>query len=226
MPSTPVTENMMLINYDHYLKLVAAAYEAAPLRDPAAVASYTALVRDVERFFRMIQSKARVDWVEYDPYANADELRYDVRVNKRLRVMTLHSDHPFFTPEQNWKFRAVHDWFSHMLGHTPFSPKGEISAYNVHAKMFSQAALPALFTEIVGQVAFLTVRGHFPTQKVAILPGFNYHRLGEVEGYMVVKKQLVPNPPPFQFRPTFSPFATEDLRQKLQRFFLQESARR
>jgi hypothetical protein len=106
--------------------------------------------------------------------------------------MTLHSEHPFFTPEQNWKFRAVHDWFSHILGKTDFSPKGEIRAYNVHAKMFSPAALPALFTEIVGQVAAFLDKGSFQVQKVAILPGFSYTRLGEVEGYVIQQKQLVP----------------------------------
>lgn len=206
-------ESMELIRWDDYLKLVAEAYIRAPTYDQAAVPSYQALVKDVERFFRLLQSKVTVEFVDYDPYRNAEELAQDVRENRRLRVLKLYSEHPFFTEEQNWKFRAVHDWFSHLLGHTPFSPKGEISAYNVHAKMFSRAALPALFTEIVGQVAYLHIKGSFPVQKVAILPGFDYFRLGAVEGYSIQNKALVPHT---------TSFGTREQKENLLRRLMQE----
>lgn len=206
-------ESMELIRWDDYLKLVADAYLRAPLHDPAAVPSYQALLRDVERFFQILQSKVTVEFVDYDAYRNADELTQDVRENHRLRVSKLFSEHPFFTKEQNWKFRAVHDWFSHILGRTPFSSKGEIAAYNVHAKMFSRAALPALFTEIVGQVAHVHVKGDFPVQKVAILPGFDYLRLGAVEGYQIQNKALVPHT---------SAFSTREQKENMLRRLMQE----
>lgn len=189
---TDLSEEMALVNWDLYLKLVAEAYEAAPVYDPAALSSYRAVVRDVDNFFPMLKSKVDVQFVDYDPYRNEGELRQDIEKNKVLRVMTGHSEHPVFTPQQNWKFRAVHDWFTHAIAGKPFSPKGEIAAYNTHARMFSREALPALFTEIVGQVSYLAVKGHFPVQKVALLKGFDYRKLGAVDNYEVQHKQLVP----------------------------------
>ena len=57
--------------------------------------------------------------------------------------------------------------------------------------MMPTAALPALFTEIIGQVCYQTSKGSFPVQKVAILKGFDYKNIGRVEGYQIEKKKLV-----------------------------------
>ena len=185
-------ESLELIEWSKYSRLVADAYAAAPIRDPAALPSFKAIGRDVERFFRMISSKVKVTFVDYDPYPSAEALRSEVRRDRELKVMTLHSDHPVFSEELNWKFRAVHDWFTHIIAGKDFSLKGEIAAYNTHTKMFSRDSLPALFTEVVGQVCYQTIRGRFPTQKVAVLPGFNYYRVGYVDGFQIKNKQLVP----------------------------------
>ena len=61
--------------------------------------------------------------------------------------------------------------------------------------MFPPAAWPALFTEIIGQVCYQTSKGSFPTQKVAILKGFDYQNIGKVEGYQIEKKKLVKDNP-------------------------------
>lgn len=191
-PQTALSERLELADFRDYCRLVADAYEQAPRFDSAAVPHYKAMARDTERFFRLLQSKVRVEFVEYDPYPDAEALEQDVTQSGVLKVMTLYSEHPVFTPEENWKFRAVHDWFTHILARQPFTQRGEIRAYNTHAKMYSREALPALFTEIVGQACYQTTHGRFPGQKVTLLPGFDYQNLGRVTGHEIRDRRLAP----------------------------------
>jgi hypothetical protein len=58
------------------------------------------------------------------------------------------------------------------------------------------AAYPAttIRTEVnVGQACSFIVNGEFPEQKIALLPGFDYEKVGVVEGYDqdIVDKELV-----------------------------------
>lgn len=75
------------------------------------------------------------------------------------------------------------------IGHS-FSLRGEINAYLTHAKLASPKTLPVLFTEVIGQACYNTVVGQFPAQKVAIMPGFDYHQigLGEHESHPVQRR--------------------------------------
>jgi hypothetical protein len=58
---------------------------------------------------------------------------------------------PYFSKEDNWIFRAVHDYYTHIITKTEdFDLRGELRAYNTHAKLVPPDALPALFTEVVG----------------------------------------------------------------------------
>ena len=185
-------EKLELINWTDYCDLVAKAYDEASENDPEAQASYSALRDAVNKFFKLIQSKVKVEFVDGDPYTSSEQMQKEVA---KTKVMKDFSTHPFFSEEENWRFRAVHDWFTHIISHLPFSRKGELQAYNSHIKMFPPAAWPALFTEIIGQVCYQTSRGSFPTQKVAILKGFDYQNIGKVEGYQIEKKKLVKDNP-------------------------------
>ena len=44
---------------------------------------------------------------------------------------------------------------------------------------------------MVGQACSFIVNGQFPEQKIALLPGFDYEKVGVVEGYDIVDKELV-----------------------------------
>lgn len=177
-----------ITNWNQYMELVAQAYEEAPENDPEATKAFESMKNTFLKHFRMIESKIKVLFVDGDPYKSSEEMQQDVKQNKQLKIMKDFSDHPFFSKEENWRFRAVHDWFTHILTNQPFTAKGELKAYNVHLKMFPPSSWPALFTEIVGQVSYVTVKGGFPTQKVCILKGFDYGNLGRVEGWMTDKK--------------------------------------
>lgn len=54
------------------------------------------------------------------------------------------------------------------------------------------------YVEVVGQVCYHEVFGGFPTQKVAILKGFDYYNIGKLDGYGIQNKELKPQNPDSQ----------------------------
>jgi len=190
-----VNEKLMLKpgpnGWDKYCELVAEAYARAPRFDPSAASSFEAMKPFVDKMFKRIEGVVDVQFVEEHPYANADELKQDVKQNGVLRISTLDAEHDIFDPQTNAKFRAVHDFMSHIQRDTNFDAKGEIASYNAHLQTMPPASHPALFTEVVGQACSFIVNGKFPEQKIALLPGFDYERVGVVEGYDIVDKELV-----------------------------------
>jgi len=177
--------------WDKYCQLVAEAYASAPSYEDNAVASFEAMKPFVDKMFKRIEGVIDVHFVEEHPYENADELRQDVEQNGVLKISTLDAEHDVFDPKTNAKFRAIHDYMSHIQRNTEFDGKGEIASYNAHLQTMPPAAYPALFTEVVGQACSFIVNGQFPEQKIALLPGFDYEKVGVVEGYDIINKELV-----------------------------------
>lgn len=62
-----------------------------------------------------------------------------------------------------------------------FNGRGELNAAAAHIRLAPKQAAPALFCEVVGQVSFQIISGHFGEQKVAILDGFDYQHLGRCQ---------------------------------------------
>ena len=182
--------------WDKYASLVADAYFAAPKFEERAVPHYKALIPFIEKMYKQIESRVKIEPVDYHPYENAEHLRQSVKETGVLKVATLDSEHEVFDVETNVKFRAVHDYMSHIqaIGSrgTEFTLRGEIASYNVHLKTIPQEAIPALFTEVVGQVcAYFNNNNDFAEQKICLLDGFDYINVGEVDGYDIVDKELV-----------------------------------
>ena len=200
---TTFNEKLVLVNYDEYAKLVADAYEAAPEYDEKILPSYKVLIdHAVNKLYPQILGKGiDIQFVENDPYTDRDQMADDVKSNGVLKISKLFNDHPVFTAEENLKFRAVHDYYTHIVCNQDFGLKGELKAYNTHARLAPPAALPALFTEVVGQACYAIDRGQvddkgdfvpaFGDQKVAELPGFDYREVGKVKGRDIVNKGLV-----------------------------------
>ncbi len=177
--------------WDKYCELVAEAYARAPKFDESAASSFEAMKPFVDKMFKRIEGVVDVQFVEEHPYADAEELKQDVKQNGVLRISTLDAEHDIFDPQTNAKFRAVHDFMSHIQRGTQFDAKGEIASYNAHLQTMPPASHPALFTEVVGQACSFIVNGQFPEQKIALLPGFDYEKVGVVEGYDIINKELV-----------------------------------
>jgi hypothetical protein len=158
--------------------------------------------------YKQIGSRVKVEPVDYHPYdvgldvdvTGVDRMRKSVEDTGILQVSTADSDHPVFDNETNMKFRAVHDYMTHIqpkkpAGFTSSKAKGsihqELRAYNIHAKTVPRDGIPALFTEVVGQVCTFYVTGKFAEQKVCLLDGFDYINVGVVDGYDIASKELV-----------------------------------
>lgn len=201
----PVTEKVVLRNPDFlaYAKIVATAYAAAPVNDPKAHPAYRALNESNYAFWRRLLTRVQIECTTEDratdgkvftidgkkyttrflgaqPYDNAAQMSADVKQTGVLKISVDYSNHPFFSVEDNIVFRSVHDYIVHIEGGKPFGLKGEIQAYNLHAKLVPEVGKPAIFTEVVGQACYHEIYNKFPEQKCAILPGFDYTVVGVV----------------------------------------------
>jgi hypothetical protein len=89
-----------------------------------------------------------------EPYANSSRMREDVRRNRHLWVFAggdQQGSHPFLPPEDNFRFRAVHDILAHAGPGSSFGPEGEYDAWLTHARTLPEAAHLALEMETVRQ---------------------------------------------------------------------------
>lgn len=164
---------------------MAGVYESLPANDPAAREAYGALTREVDQQFKAIQDAGyTIEFTPNDPYAGENPsaaMMEDLRKNRRLKIFaTPENDfHPYLTPEQNNKFRAVHDFLAHAGGGNQFGPLGEENAYRIHAQTLSPQARRALATETRGQNSWVNfgpnrdlpaAQRPFATQKAALWP--------------------------------------------------------
>ena len=211
-----ISEKLLLKDYSEYIKLVAEAYNLAPDYDPSVVKHWDALKASNYKMWKKLISKVKIIFVtenksdvgsfnilgkrypiEYleggQPYETQPEMMRDVKENGILKINIDYSDHPIFSVVDNVVARTVHDFIVHILGDKNFGGKGEIAAYNLHVRLAPKEAVPALFTEVVGQASFALVKGGFPKQKIAVLEGFDYHNLGVVddENYIIKDKLLI-----------------------------------
>jgi hypothetical protein len=145
-----------------------AAWRTAPdsSSDPRVQEMVRAEVGRIQRAFEVLRRKIEVRFVDTDPYSTYQELRQDVIVNKRMLVWTGASETPLWTPEVNWKARAVHDW-DHVTHDVDFSMEGEHAAYRVAAEKTPGLA-PLYLSEIVLQAAVQTFTGQFDEQKLVL----------------------------------------------------------
>jgi hypothetical protein len=206
-------EKLALAHWGKYVQLVADAYENAPDYDGSVVSHWNALRKSNYTLFKRLLSKVDVIFttnnksdvgsieingrefpIEFirpqDEYKTQIEMKSDYENTGKLKISIDYSDHPIFSIKDNIVFRTVHDFIVHILGNHGFGAKGEIASYNRHAKMAPPAALPALFTEVVGQACVAIVTNDFPKQKIAVLDGFDYKQVGKVDGYDIKNKAL------------------------------------
>jgi len=91
-----------------------------------------------------------------------------------MYIFTGFSDTPLWTPETNWKARAVHDW-DHIQHGIDFSMSGEAAAFRVSASRMPGLA-PLYLSEIALQAAVQNYTGEFEAQKV-VLPAARIDRI-------------------------------------------------
>ena len=211
-----LNEKLMLKNWDEYVSLVTNAYNEAPDYDASVVGHWSSLNSSNYTLFKRLLSKVDVVFVtndkskigkinilgkdfkiEYikpgDEYKTQSEMKQSFTETGVLKISIDYSNHPVFSVADNIVFRTVHDYIVHILGGHDFGAKGEIASYNRHAKLAPKEAIPALFTEVIGQASTTLSSGSFPKQKIAILKGFDYKNVGIVddENYEIINKTLI-----------------------------------
>lgn len=147
---------------------IAAMYAEATLLDETAILSWRALARDSVRLASILARRYQITLSEGEPYEHAHDMLADI-ARGRVTVSVANSHHPLWTVKENVAFRIVHDIMGHGHAQSDFSWEGELKACASHEACVTVAALPALFTECVAQVAYQVVNGQFGPQKVAIL---------------------------------------------------------
>lgn len=194
-----VQEGEVLAGWDKYMQLVAEAYAAAPESTSEGEKAFKALRGHIDNNFDRLESRVKVKFVDGQPYKNAEEMKGKVAEEGELQISRDFNQAGFLGAKRNLKFRAIHDWYAHMKATTKpgasmiqFGLKGELQAYNAHLNFIGKnaEALPALFTEVVGQVCHQSYFGDFPEQKIVTLPQFDFKKIGAVEGYQIVDREL------------------------------------
>jgi hypothetical protein len=182
-----------------YSQLVAEAYRKAPMYDPAAEEGYRVLEEWLHKHFDRISTRVRFEFIPEHVYESAKELRQRVRDEGVMYVSTLDADHPVWKGEKglitNTMFRAFHDWQGHIEHGKGFTLRDEIGSYNAHTKIVPKAAIPVLFTEVVGQICCFYQSGKKNCeQKAIIMPEFDYINVGALtpEGESRFKMRLNP----------------------------------
>lgn len=149
-------------------------YDALPEFDRHALPSFDAMKHEVNSQYHHLTNTMgiNVQPVDHDPYTNVHEMHHDLLNNKRLKVLktAVTGEHPFFSNDENDRFRAVHDAFGHAATGRGFDAHGEEAAWMAHSRMFTKHALPALTSETRGQNASLHLNGDFGPQRIALLP--------------------------------------------------------
>lgn len=155
------------------------AYMSLPEYDPDAEPAFRTMRDETNnQFDYLTRPRARggmgvhVEVTKQDPYEGPAAMMRDLASNDRLRVMSTAETggHPFFSDEENDRFRAVHDAFGHAATGRGFDPHGEEAAFQSHAAMYSPRARRALVPETRGQNSSLNLSGSFQPQKVALMP--------------------------------------------------------
>ena len=153
--------------------------------------SYKAFCRETVAQFRgLVNSGWKFTRTANEPYPDSDAMFRDMRENKHLNIFTggnlvfgnplNHGVYVYIPFENNgWLnsfsinecFRAVHDILGHGKHNSPYETfEGELAAYQEHKKWYSPEALPALYSETVGQLCVYYATGDFvPVQENKIL---------------------------------------------------------
>lgn len=94
-----------------------------------------------------------------EPYRCMEEMRQDVFQNGRLQ-MRWHKTGPI-TGALTTEWRAVHDYYGHVLQNAPFTMRGEIVAFAKHCTQFHPCCFPFIWNNVVAENVYRLVHGEF-----------------------------------------------------------------
>lgn len=143
-------------------------YQNADTIEERHLYAWKLLAEETALLFDALPKDLRVRFLPGQPYATAADMHSVIRT-RHLVISTDHNFHPVWTCEENLRFRAVHDWYGHILTGYDFTLEGERGAYEATAELHTPSAKHALFTEVYVQALYYVVFGHFGEQKVTLI---------------------------------------------------------
>ena len=141
--------------------------------------SYGALERETARLFEIVGRGlgVRVRYVrsEDDPYGSAAELCAELRERGSMTLATVAGEepHPLLGGAQGGavdQLRVVHDVFGHAALGVGFDLQSEFATWLQCRTLFSDAARPAAFCELVGAVTAYVTTGEKPGLRADVPP--------------------------------------------------------
>jgi hypothetical protein len=155
-------------------------FTATPTTPTEAVrGSYRALERDTARLFAVARRDLGVQ-VNYsrdeaDPYDSAAELCAELREHGSMTLKTIARDepHPLLGGAEGGavdQLRVVHDVFGHAALGVGFDLQSEFATWLQCRPLFSAAARPAAFCELVGAVTAYVTTGEKPGLRAKVPP--------------------------------------------------------
>lgn len=149
------------------MRTIAAIHDASEHHpdEPATKAAYAAFIDQTNQQYRDLLAKGyKFQFGKDDPYRTSQEMTKSVLSTKTLKtynVVDLPAGHPlsqispFDGQTENTIFRAVHDMNGHYFPENTFGQRGELKAYQAHARMYDEKALPAMAAETLAQGAWV-----------------------------------------------------------------------
>jgi hypothetical protein len=133
--------------------------------------SYHALARDTAGLFETARHRlgVRVGYSRGDPYGSAAELCAELREHGTMTLVAGDEAHPLLGPVFD-QLRVVHDVFGHAALGVGFDLQSEFATWLQCRTLFSAAARPAAFTELVGAVTAYVVTGEKPGLRANVPP--------------------------------------------------------
>jgi hypothetical protein len=146
--------------------------------------SYQALERETARLFGVVRRapslgglgvRVRYDRDQSDPYRDAAELCAELREHGSMTLTTIARDepHPLLGGEEGGvvdQLRVVHDVFGHAALGVGFDLQSEFATWLQCRALFSHAARPAAFCELVGAVVTYIATGDKPALRADLPP--------------------------------------------------------
>jgi len=160
--NTPVFPTLTVQQYTKLLPSIADAYYKAS--DQTENEHYN---RKVYKYFNTVMHAQylhitkvlgiNVIFTDGQPYDNVHSMIKDVHTRKVLMISTdFNEPNKYMTKNENLRFRAVHDYFGHILGgqYATFSAIGEIRAFITHMQtVFCPFARQVMLSELLAQTS-------------------------------------------------------------------------
>jgi hypothetical protein len=140
--------------------------------------AYAALALETGRLFAVVQRlgiRVRYLHTDDDPYGDAAELCAELRRHGSMRLRTIACDapHPRLDSRAGGvvdQLRVVHDVFGHAALGLGFDLQSEFATWLQCRTLFSAAARPAAFCELVGAVTAYVLTGDKPALRADLPP--------------------------------------------------------